>query len=146
MLDECRKKVDRLGLVERCVLLRGDFFEHGFAPATYDRALVAFFLSHLEESQELLLFGTLRKMLGSSGRFLILDSAWNLERARFNQKVERQERRLNDGRRFEIYKRYSDRSDVLAWARRHDTTVRIEYFGTAFFAVSGRFGTESPMA
>lgn len=139
MLDECRKKVDRLGLVERCVLLRGDFFEYDFASATHDRALVGFFLSHLEESQEPLLFGTLRRMLGSSGQFLILDSAWSNERARVNKKVERQERRLNDGTRFEIYKRYSDRSDVLGWAGKYGATLRIEYFGAAFFAISGRF-------
>jgi SAM-dependent methyltransferase len=159
MLDECRKKVDRLGLGGRCVLIRGDFFEYDFASATHDRALVGFFLSallqrrvdvtgwqhlvriHLTESQEPLLFATLRKMLGSSGRFLILDSAWSQERARFNKKVERQERRLNDGTRFEIYKRYSDRSDVLGWASKYDATLRTEYFGPAFFAVSGHFAS-----
>ena len=140
MLGECGTKVDRLGLADRCVLRRGDFFEYDVGSATYDRALVGFFLSHLEESEGPLLFETLRRMLGSAGRFLILDSAWSAERAKYNQKIERQERRLNDGTRFEIYKRYSDRSDIHAWASRHDATVRIEYFGTAFFAASGHFG------
>lgn len=139
MLGECSKKVDRLGLGERCVLVRGDFFEHDLASANYDRALVGFFLSYLTESQESVLFETLRKVLGSSGRFLILDSAWSPERARLNKKVERQERRLNNGTRFEIYKRYSDRSDVFSWANKYDATLRIEYFGTAFFAVLGHF-------
>jgi len=41
-----------------------------------------------------------------SGRFLILDSAWSTERAKFNAREERQPRRLNDGTAFEIYKRY----------------------------------------
>jgi demethylmenaquinone methyltransferase/2-methoxy-6-polyprenyl-1,4-benzoquinol methylase len=148
MLNECRKKVDRLGLVERFVLVRGDFFEYDFPSASYDCALVGFFLSHLTESQEPLLFATLRRILGSSGHFLILDSAWSQQRARFNKKVERQERRLNDGTRFEIYKRYIDRSDVLGWASKYDVTMRIEYFGTAFVAVAGHFasGTMSPDA
>jgi ubiquinone/menaquinone biosynthesis C-methylase UbiE len=139
MLDECRKKLDRLGLVERCVLLQGDFFEYEFGSARHDCALVGFFLSHLTESQEPLLFRALKTLLGSSGRFLILDSAWSQERARFNEKVERQERRLNDGTRFEIYKRYCAQGDVLGWASTYDATVRIEHFGTAFVAVSGHF-------
>ena len=37
--------------------------------------------------------------------------AWSDARARVNTKIERQERRLNDGTRFEIYKRYFDRGD-----------------------------------
>jgi hypothetical protein len=78
-------------------------------------------------------------MLDPRGRFLILDSAWSPERAQVNQKVERQERRLNDGTPFEIYKRYCDAQDVGEWPRRHGVTLQIEHFGTAFFAVSGHF-------
>ena len=100
---------------------------------------MGFFLSHLTESQERILFDALRKMLNSSGRFLILDSAWSTQRARFNTKVERQERRLNDGTPFEIYKRYCDRDDISAWAAKYDATIRIEHFETAFCAVSGSF-------
>lgn len=106
----------------------------------YDCALVGFFLSHLTETQEGLLFAALKNMLDpSSGRFLILDSAWSAERARFNAKAERQERRLNDGKRFEIYKRYFDQEDLSGWANKYDVTISIEHFGTAFFALSGRF-------
>lgn len=42
-----------------------------------------------------------------------------------------------DGTSFEIYRRYSDRGDVLDWATKYDATLRVEHFGTAFFAVSG---------
>ena len=76
----------------------------------YDCALVGFLLSHLTEEQERLVFEKLGRVLDVSGRFLILDSAWSPERARFNAKTERQERRLNDGTRFEVYKRYIDRA------------------------------------
>ena len=139
MLQECRKKVHDLGIVERCSLLQGDFFNCEFGPAAHDCALVGFFLSHLTESQERMLFDALRKMLTPSGRFLILDSAWSTQRAGFNAKVERQQRRLNDGTPFEIYKRYCDREDISAWANKYHAVIGIEHFETAFYAVSGSF-------
>jgi len=141
MLAECRKKLDRLSLGNRSVVLQGDFVAYEFGSTRYDCALVGFFLSHLTESQEPQLFSALRALLGSSGRFLLLDSAWSDERARFNKKIEQQKRQLNDGTSFEIYKRYSDRGDVLAWANKYGAMLCVEHFGTAFFAVSGRFNS-----
>jgi SAM-dependent methyltransferase len=141
MLAECRKKLERLSLGERSVVLQGDFFECQFGGLRYDCALVGFVLSHLTESQEPQLFDALRAMLGLSGRFLLLDSAWSDERARFNKKIEQQTRQLNDGTSFEIYKRYCDQEDVLGWATKYGATLRMEHFGTAFFAVSGRFNS-----
>jgi hypothetical protein len=78
-------------------------------------------------------------MLDTDGRFLIFDSAWSLERARFNAKVERQQRRLKDGNAFEIFKRYIDRQDIDEWNTKYGVTTAIEHFGTAFVAVSGQF-------
>ncbi len=108
MLAESRAKADRLGILDRCVFIQGDFFEQEFESNVYDTVLIGFFLSHLTEAQEPLLFDTVRTLLDSSGRFLILDSAWSTERARFNAREERQPRRLNDGTAFEVYKRYCD--------------------------------------
>lgn len=139
MLDECRKKVDDLDIAAQCSLLQGNFFDYEFDRDAFDCALVGFFLSHLTEPQERILFDALRKTLDSSGRFLILDSAWSEERARFNTKVERQGRRLNDGTTFEIYKRYCDQQDISGWAEKYGVAIRIEQFGTAFYAVSGSF-------
>jgi ubiquinone/menaquinone biosynthesis C-methylase UbiE len=140
MLEESRRKVEKLGVGDRCSFLQGDFFVHEFGADAYDCALVGFFLSHLTEVQEGLLFAALKNMLDPpSGRFLILDSAWSEERARFNAKTERQERRLNNGTPFEIYKRYFDRQDISGWEKKYDVTMSIEHFGTASFAVSGRF-------
>ena len=143
MLDEFRTKVTRLGLGERCRVVAGDFFGYQFDAAAFDCALVGFFLSHLIEAQEKLLFDALEHMLAPSGRFLILDSAYSADRARFNAKVERQQRRLNDGTRFEIYKRYCDRRDIAGWAGQYNVTTAIEHFGTAFYAVSGTFNRSS---
>jgi ubiquinone/menaquinone biosynthesis C-methylase UbiE len=143
MLIESRSKTNRLGISDRCVFVRGDVFEHEFEQNAYDTVLIGFLLSHLTEAQERLLFGVLRIMLDVSGRFLILDSAWGPERAKFNAKVERQPRRLNDGTTFEIYKRYCDRADISRWAREYDVKLSLEHFGPAFYAVSGTFGGTS---
>jgi ubiquinone/menaquinone biosynthesis C-methylase UbiE len=139
MLTEGRVKAHRLGIVDRCAFVQGDFFAHKFDQAAYDTVLVGFFLSHLTEAQERLLFDALRTMLDASGRFLILDSAWSPERSKFNAKVERQPRRLNDGTAFEIYKRYCDQDDISRCAREYDAKLDIEHFGPAFYAVSGTF-------
>jgi len=105
--------------------------------AKADRA--GFFLSHLTEDHERVLFDAFRIMLNACGRFLILDSAWSQERARYNTKEECQSRRLNDGTAFEIYKRYCDRDDISRWVREYRVTLRVEHFGSAFYAVSGAF-------
>jgi demethylmenaquinone methyltransferase/2-methoxy-6-polyprenyl-1,4-benzoquinol methylase len=144
MLDECRKKIVALGITDRCSLVRGDFFDYEFDRGAYDVALVGFFLSHLTEAQEPILFGALTSLLDSSGQFLILDSAWSDERARFNAKSERQERRLNDGTHFEVYKRYCSREDIAGWAKQYGLTLVMEHFGTAFCAISGRFAHGVP--
>jgi demethylmenaquinone methyltransferase/2-methoxy-6-polyprenyl-1,4-benzoquinol methylase len=139
MLAEARAKADRLGMIDRCVFARGDFFEHSFDDQAYDTVLVGFFLGHLTEGQEALVFDAVRRMLASGGRCLILESAWSAERAQVNAKVGRQTRRLNDGTSFEVYKRYCDRNDVARWAQEYGFVPRIEHLGPAFCAVSGTF-------
>ena len=39
----------------------------------------------------------------------------------------------------EIYKRFCDRDDISRWVREYDVTLRVELFGSAFYAVSGAF-------
>jgi ubiquinone/menaquinone biosynthesis C-methylase UbiE len=139
MLEACRTKIATLDAAERTVILQGDVFEHQLDERAYDTVLIGFLISHLTDAQEQVLFERLRGMLDTGGRFLILDSAFSPERARFNAKTERQERRLNDGTRFEIYKRYLDQQDIDGWATTYAVATSIEHVGTAFVAVSGRF-------
>lgn len=139
MLDECVKKAQMLAVTERCSFVQGDFFGSQFERHGYDTALVGFFLSHLTEVQEQYLFDSLHSMLAPSGRILVLDSAWSAERARFNAKVGRQRRRLNDGTEFDIYKRYCDAQDISGWEERYGVRLALEHFGAAFFAVRGEF-------
>lgn len=138
MLGECRTKIATLDAAERVAVVQGDVLGHRFPPRAFDSALIGFLISHLADEEERLLFERLKAMLDGGGRFLILESAWSPERARFNAKVERQERRLNDGSCFEVYKRYVDRQDILDWSEKYGVATTTEHFGQAFVAVSGR--------
>ena len=141
MLQECRKKIasraSAHAALGRITIVQDDVLQHSLRPRAFDSALVGFLISHLADEEEAQLFERLKTILDADGRFLILDSAWSLERARFNAKIERQERRVNDGTRFEVYKRYLDRQDVLDWTTKYRVETSIEHFGTAFLAVSG---------
>lgn len=141
MLEKCREKVAALGIGDRSSVVQDDVFEHAFEPRAHDSALVGFLLSHVSEDQEQRLFQILKATLDSSGQFLIFDSAWSPERARFNAKVERQVRHLNDGTRFEVFKRYYDRQDIAGWATKYGVGCEVMHFGTAFFAVLGTLRT-----
>jgi ubiquinone/menaquinone biosynthesis C-methylase UbiE len=136
---ECELKVRRMAIGERCSFIRGDVFEYEFAPRAYDCALVGFLLSHVAEEQEHLVMQALRETLRPGAPFLILESAWTELRAGFNEKTERQARRLNDGTEFKIYKRYISREDIGAWERNYGLRTTIEHFGEALCAVSAAF-------
>jgi SAM-dependent methyltransferase len=139
MLVECERTVGRLAGADQCSLVRGDVFDYQFPACTHDSALVGFLLSHLSDEQEHLLMQILRQTLRPDARVLILESAWTDLRARFNEKMGRQLRRLNDGTEFDIYKRYIGRDDITAWESKYGLTLSIEHFGEALCAVSGSF-------
>ena len=141
MLDESRRKVDTLGVGARTKIVCDDVLELSTEPGEYDFALIGFLISHLTEVQEAALFAMLRRLLVPGGRFLVLESAWTPLRARFNEKIERQARRLNDGTPFEIYKRYIDQDDVAAWSTKYGVSTTIEFFGDGLCGVSGFFRT-----
>ena len=142
MLCECRKKAQSLGIEEKCTLIQGDFFSHAFLENTFDTAIVGFFLSHVPQSLETNFFDRLRRMLKPIGRFLILDSIWSGERAKTRSKAGRHKRTLNDGRDFEIYKRYFDANDFQAMAEAHKVTFSVVHAGRVFIVAEGRFPPE----
>jgi ubiquinone/menaquinone biosynthesis C-methylase UbiE len=112
MLSECKRRVDELGLKDKCHFVLGDFFEHTFEDFLFDSALIGFFISHLTLEQEKSFFAKLTKILKPQGKFLLIDSAWSRKRQKYRKKEGMQERVLNDGRIFTIYKRYFDQSDI----------------------------------
>ena len=81
----------------------------------------------------------LLRTLCPDSRVLIVESAWTDLRAKFNEKVGRQLRRLPDGTEFHIHKRYISREDIAAWDRKNGLTSNIEHFGEALCAVSVSF-------
>jgi ubiquinone/menaquinone biosynthesis C-methylase UbiE len=125
MLEECRKKAVESGVLDKCEFICADILSHHLPHNHYDSVLFGFFLSHLTSDQETVLFAMLQRFLVNTGTFLILDSIWNAERAIHKNKEGVQERILNDGRRFDIYKKYFTLADFTAMAERHHCHISI---------------------
>ena len=79
--------------------IRGDALDLPFADDTYDRVLTSFFYGHLEEDDRKAFLGEARRV---ARELVVVDSALHEE----VELVEWQERVLNDGSRWQVYKRY----------------------------------------
>jgi len=143
MLKESKKRVEKIRLINLVNFIQGDFLEVMLEDSTFDSALVGFLLSHLTVRQEKVFFLKLKRILKSNGNLLIIDSAWNDERQKYTKKEGTQERVLNDGRRFKIYKRYFEKSDLEGMAHRHNFKIKSCYVGTAFIAAILERGTHA---
>ncbi|MBT4504470.1 MAG: class I SAM-dependent methyltransferase [Gemmatimonadetes bacterium] len=139
MLSQSRERSREIGVESRCEFIRADVLEHPFTEDCYDSALVGFFLSHLTDAQLEKFFQTLKRTLRPGGHFLILDSIWSDERARSRGKEGRQSRTLNDGRQFDIYKRYFDRAVFAEFEQRYYLTLEIAHAGRVFITAVGTF-------
>jgi ubiquinone/menaquinone biosynthesis C-methylase UbiE len=125
MLVEARKKVESLKIEHKTSFITGDFLSDELDLPPFQCALIGFFLSHLSEEQEGLFFERLRSILAPRGSFLILDSVWSEERARVKQKEGIQKRMLNNGRCFQVYKRYLSREDVALMESKYNLDLAI---------------------
>ena len=134
MLKECAKRVEKLGLGDLVSLNQGDFFEVKPEPSAFDSALAGFLLSHFTLEQEESFFLRLKRILKSNGQLMVIDSAWNKERQKHRKKEGVQERVLNDGRRFKIYKRYFEKSDIEEMFSKYDFEVKTCYVGMAIIS------------
>jgi len=88
----------------RCV--QGDALELPFADGSFERLLTSFFYGHLEKDDR---EGFLREARRVAGELVVIDSALHDE----VDPVGLQERVLNDGSRWQVYKRFF-RPDALA--------------------------------
>jgi ubiquinone/menaquinone biosynthesis C-methylase UbiE len=79
--------------------IRGDALDLPFADDTFDRVLTSFFYGHLEEDDRKAFLGEARRV---ARELVVVDSALHEE----VEPVEWQERVLNDGSRWQVYKRY----------------------------------------
>ena len=100
MLELARAKVPEGRFVQ------GDALELPFADGSFERLLTSFFYGHLEEDAR---DAFLREARRVAGELVVVDSALHDE----VEPVEWQERVLNDGSRWQVYKRYFE-SDSLA--------------------------------
>jgi ubiquinone/menaquinone biosynthesis C-methylase UbiE len=139
MLDECTKKIESLGIEKKCKLILDGVFNYGFKEKEFDISLIGFFLSHCNEEEEKIFFDKLKKMLKTGGEMWFLDSAWSKERSEVRGKSGIQERKLNDGRSFKIYKKYLDRTDVQALAMKYKIKFDVLHESKIFIVFRGSF-------
>ena len=136
MLKEGMGKAHEHGVEPITRFMEADALEVSLEDRSFDSVLVGFFLSHITDSQMDLFFQKLRNLLKPGGRMLILDSNWTRYRGS-RPKEGTTIRKLNDGRQFEIYKRYFEGADFdrMSEACEMDFTVRHE--GKLYLGVTG---------
>jgi ubiquinone/menaquinone biosynthesis C-methylase UbiE len=134
MLAKCKDRVEELRMTDRSSFIQGDFFDIALETSKYDCALVGFLLSHLTFEQEEVFFGKLKEILKTNSQLMFIDSVWNKRREQWREKEGIQERVLNCGRIFRIYKRYFEGSDVEQMLKRYGFEIKSYYVGEAFIA------------
>lgn len=137
MLSECKRRVDKLGLKDKCNFVRGDFYEVNFEGCSFESASVGFFISHLTLEQEQSFFVKLKKILKPNRQLMLIESAWSSKRQQYRKKEGTQERVLNDGRKFTVYKRYFDRADIEGIFERYRLKLQSYYMGDVILAAIG---------
>jgi ubiquinone/menaquinone biosynthesis C-methylase UbiE len=93
MLEVARARVPQAGFVQ------GDAFELPFDDAAFDRVFTGHFYGHLEPEDRERFLAEARRV---AGRLVVADAALRPDR----RDEEWQERVLNDGSRWQVYKRY----------------------------------------
>jgi len=134
MLKECSKTVEELGLDDLANIIHGDFLEIELDSSAFDSALAGFLLSHFSLEQEEIFFLKLKRILRPNSQIMFIDSAWNNERQKHRKKEGIQERILNDGRLFRVYKRYFEKSDIEEMFSRYGYEVKSCYVGKAIIS------------
>jgi SAM-dependent methyltransferase len=136
MLAKARSRATDLGLDARYTFLQGNILTHPWNPDSFDTMLVGFFLSHTDKPDEEAFFGQIRRGLKRGGSVVILDSIWNAQRAQSKPKEAIVRRSSKDGRRFDVFKRYFDASDLVEMTERYGFRTTVLYAGRAFIAAS----------
>ena len=119
MLELASARVPNAGFVE------SDALRLPFADAAFDRIFTSHFYGHLEETERVRFLGEVRRV---AAELVVVDSALRDD----VQSVEWQERILNDGSSWQVYKRYFEPEELAAelgggetlFARRWFVSVR----------------------
>jgi SAM-dependent methyltransferase len=140
VLEEARKKIERLRIKGKTNVFQGDVFKDIPANHTYNSALVGFLVSHFKDEELDSFLSIVRSALAPGGRFIIIDSVWGEEaRTQHRDQNGMAARRLYDGRTFHIYKRYFTRDELGSIATRNGLALDIIYWGQVFFLAAGQF-------
>ncbi len=139
MLRQCSLRAERLGISNKIQTIRGDVFHYPLLNNRYDSALIGFLISHLNDAEENRFLKILREILRPNGRFVIIDSVWTDERGAERSRDGLQKRRLNDGREYEIYKRYFTKKDFEDMAKEHQMNLSVVQEGRVFITAAGTF-------
>jgi SAM-dependent methyltransferase len=97
--------------VRGATFIRGDAFELPFADGAFERIFTSHFYGHLEQPDREAFLAEARRV---APQLVVADSALAGGRARGHDQEEWQERMLNDGSRFGVYKRYFDGQGLAA--------------------------------
>ncbi len=97
--------------VRSATFIRGDALELPFAAQAFDRVFTSHFYGHLEPPDRDAFLAEARRV---APELVVTDSALAGGRARGHEQDEWQERILNDGSRFAVYKRYFDGRGLAA--------------------------------
>ncbi len=136
MLRQGREKASGHGVYAITEFVRADALEVSLDERIYDSVLVGFFLSHLTDAQMAPFIQKLRNALKPGGRVLIMDSIWSHFR-KSRPKEGTTIRKLNDGRPFEIYKRYFERADFDRMSAACEMDFTVQHEGELYLGVVG---------
>ena len=137
MLRESREKAREYGVTPITRFIRADALDVSLENRSCNSVLVGFFLSHVTDRQMALFFQNLRNILKPGGRVLILDSIWSRFR-RSRPKEGTTKRTLNDGRQFEIYKRYFESTDLDQMSESHGMDFELLHDGELYIGFTGK--------
>lgn len=140
VLEECSKKIQKLGIENKTEIICGDLFDYPYKKNEYNTAVIGFLISHFNDTELNQFFDIVKTLLVKNGRFVIIDSTWNQELAGMGrEKVGFIERILMDGRRFTILKRYFERQTVLELTKVIKADIEVIFWGNVFFLAVGYF-------
>jgi len=134
MLVQCQTRTNKLSSDIGVHFIKGNFLDLRFLSGIFDSALIGFLVSHLPEDREEIFFTKIKGILRSKADILWIDGYWSSLRTKSREKEGFQERTLNDGRSFKIFKRYFDEQDIKAVLEKYSVKLNSLYIGEVFFA------------
>lgn len=140
MISECKRRSDKNGFSDKCHYVKGDFFDLDFQDHLFDSVVVGFFLSHLTKEMTNIFLKKVKQITAPNTQIFIIDALWNKLRQQYRKKESSQERFLNDGRKFLIYKKYFTKTDIHNMLKKSSLQLISFFRGNVFFAATAQIG------